>query len=208
MLFSKVRLRDHIVEVKSGKPKVKSLKGREFEYNVALRVDVGIARRYRLSKDVLAETFEPVLTVHVSNASERAALEALEWPGNVIIRNTVSGLSLKSPVQAPTRKLWYATVNFEDGTPAFARKLATTVTLWEKDKQNGFNLGRVNYKGVFLAAFSEGEIARLKSGDMWLTTTVGDHQQTPLRIHPRLDVKNLAVNPDDAQPVTVSRFGF
>jgi len=206
--FSKIRLRDHIVEVKAGEPEIKSLRGRAFEYNVSFNVASGIALHRRFRKVVPAETFEPVLTVHVRNARERAALEALEWPDNVIIRNSVSGLSLTSQVQEPKRLLWYASVKFEDGTPAFARKMSTTVTLWEKGQSLGFDLGRVSYKGQFLAAFSDKEIARLKSGDMWLTMTVGDYKRTPVPSHSRLDVESLVLNPDDAQPVTVSRFGF
>ncbi|MEO1971139.1 MAG: hypothetical protein ABGX07_06265, partial [Pirellulaceae bacterium] len=102
-MFSRIRLRDHIVEVKHGKPEIRSFKKSRFVYNVHLNVEGGISLSHRRSATAAARTFEPVLTVYVGDADSHASLESFEWPRNLIVRNIISDLSLSSPAEQPKR---------------------------------------------------------------------------------------------------------
>ncbi len=205
--YSRVGLRDHVVRVVQGEPLVKSFKGLGFSYNVNMKVLSGIALWHAKSTSDAAETYEPILEIHVATPEQQEALEDFDWPNHIIIDNELPESKLRSSAKKPARKLMHAAVNFKDGKPAtdFEVGMTTTITLWEKDNEVGFNLGKLSNKGLFDAAFSLDEISRLKTGDMWLTMTVGNYLTNPAPDHPRLPVDNLSFSADEVKPVTVPR---
>ena len=209
-LFSQVELRDHVVKLTSGKPEAGTFKGIAIDYNVSLNVLGGIALSYVRMQKGSAETHEPILTIYVDNAQDRAELEQFEWPDNLIIANDVPDWEIKGKTEQAMRQLMHAAVNFDDGTPAadFEHGMSTTVTLWEDGRQHGFDLGNVSHKGQFSAAFSNREIARLKKGEMWLTMTVGNQLTKATTEDPRLNIDDFRRDPDSVQPVTVFKPEF
>ena len=101
-------------------------------------------------------------------------------------------------------------MQFEDGTPAtdFEHGVSTKVTLWEKGVKAGVLLGGVSHMGFFHVPFSDQEIEDLKSGDSWLTLTVGNGLTKAKRDDPRLAADKLALNKTKAQPVKLANPGF
>ncbi|MEQ9410182.1 MAG: hypothetical protein RIK87_20775 [Fuerstiella sp.] len=205
--FSRVRLRDHVVRLKSGEPVVKSFKGEAFRFNVSLNVLGGIALWHSRKTDPKPQTYEPVLTIYVDDARTQEALEQFSWPDNIALENDVPGSELNGMGSVPARKLLHAAVHFQDGKPAvdFENGMSTTITLWEKDHEHGFNLGKVSNSGAFTAALSLEEIRRLKQGEQWLTMTVGNFLAKPAPEHPRLSIEHFSFDPETVQPVTVAR---
>ncbi|MEZ6061372.1 MAG: hypothetical protein R3C19_13590 [Planctomycetaceae bacterium] len=205
--FSKVRLRDHVVRLVPGDPTVASFKKQEFAYNVSLNVLGGIALWHTKTTDPQPQTYEPVLTVYVAGEQQQKALQEYAWPESIVIQNDVADWDLSSQAKQPFRKLLHAVIQFDDGKPAvdFESGMSTTVTLWEKDQEHGFDLGTVGNEGQFTAAFSLDELAALKKGDLWLTMTVGNYTVKPKPADPRLDVDSFAFTPDGAKPVSVAR---
>lgn len=207
LAFSRARMRDHVVRLVSGEPAVKSFKGMTFGYNVSLHMLSGIALWHAKETSDKPEIYEPVLTIHVSGEEDRKALEEFDWPQHLIIQNEVADWDLKSNAEKPARKLMFAAVQFPDGKPAtdYEVGMTTTIVLWEKGDDRGFDLGRVSVKGEFDAAFSLQEIARMKKGEMWLTMTVGNFLTSPAPGHPRLGINKFSFRREDAEPVTVER---
>ena len=115
--------------------------------------------------------------------------------------------ALKSKAKKAKRSVWHAEVVFDNKLPAidFETGLSTTVTLWEKDSNERFNLGKVSYKGLFNAAFSETEIEALKAGRMWLTLTVGNWLTKAKREDLRLDLVKMSIDPQNVVPVEVAK---
>ncbi len=206
LLFSKTRMRDHELAIKERKAQGKSLDAGRFDYNVTLQVVGGIS----LSGAREAEkpiTHEPTLILYIDLPADRALAERITLPGNIIVNNEVAGFPLKGKATKPKRQTWYAQAQFDDSKPAvdFEHGVSTKVTLWEKDVEDGTPVGRVDYKGYFHAAFSEGEIADLKTGRSWLTLTVGNWLTEPKSDDPKVDWKSLSREKEKAKPLTVAR---
>jgi hypothetical protein len=83
--------------------------------------------------------------------------------------------------------------------------VSTRITLWEKEAEAGILVGSVSREGGFHAAFSEKEIAALRSGASWLTLTVGNSLTERKSDHPKLGWESLSHDPEDLQPVIVAR---
>ena len=210
--FGKIRLRDHLVVVKStAKPnaddEVESFGGQMYSYNVELFVTGGLARGMRRMDDKNASSYEPVLTIHAKSADETVALDKMEWPEHVVIKNEIEGSQLASKRKIPKRQLWQTKVNFENGKPAvdFESGVETKVALWEKGNPQEFDLDKVTYKGTFSVALSEQEVAKLKSGDMWMTTTVGNWAAKPKPNHPKLGIENFDLDLEKAKVVEIAK---
>jgi hypothetical protein len=210
-LFSETRLRDHVVTIKKGgKPEVKPFDvPQPVPYNVNFHHLDGIALHVTREGGE-AKTFDPTLTIYVDPDDDVALLKQIEMPNNIILKSEIPGWPARESKVAPDRKLWHAEVRFENGKPAadFEGHVSTSVTLWEKDEEHPIGLGGVGHKGTFNAAFSEQEVADLKSGQAWLTMTVGNYLTKPAKDDPKLTVGNLVLKPADARPVVVSQPGY
>lgn len=205
--FSNIRLRDHVVRLVAGEPFVNSFKGTAFRYNASLHVLSGIALWHAKSTTAKADTFEPTLTIQIATDADRKLLEHFTWPKHVVINNQVPGWNLTSNAQKPVRKIMYALLEFEDGQPAsdFESGMSTTITLWDERNSVGINLGKVGNDGRFSAPFSLDEIKLMKSGEAWLTTTVGNYLTAAVADHPRLPVNNLSLDAASVLPTVVAR---
>jgi hypothetical protein len=205
-LYSATRLRDHVIIIKNEKPEVKTFSGDKIDYNVDFHYLGGIALFMTREKGE-AETYEPTLTIFVDPAAGQAFWKKIALPDNIVLNNQAANCPWKGKAAKPKRKVWYARVNFEDSTPAadFEHGVHTGVTLWEKDVKAGIDLGEVNNKGQFSAAFSDKEIADLKAGKLWLTLTVGNWMTEARNDHPKLSVEKLSLDNQTVQPVTVAK---
>lgn len=208
-LYSKVALRDHVVTVKPGSPEVTSFHKTKLAYNVSFNYLNGIALWHSRSTAKAPSTFEATLTVHVDEEMQKK-LKDFKWPENLIVKNEVKGLEIKSPRKAPKRSFWHAKVNFEDGKPAsdLEHGMSTTVTLWQKGQPASYDLGKVSVKGEFSSAFSEEEIAAMKSDEMWLTMTVGNYLTKAEAKHDRLPLDSLHRDKSKLKPVKIGKPGF
>ncbi|MFP6898067.1 MAG: hypothetical protein VCA38_15800 [Roseibacillus sp.] len=204
--YSQTRLREHILTIKKGKPEASTFKKKKISYNVHFYLLDGIALGMTRQKG-LAETLEPTLTIHVDVADDLALLRQIVIPDHLIARSEVPGWPVKSKAKKAKRSVWHAEVVFDNKLPAidFETGLSTTVTLWEKDSNERFNLGKVSYKGLFNAAFSETEIEALKAGRMWLTLTVGNWLTKAKREDLRLDLVKMSIDPRNVVPVEVAK---
>jgi hypothetical protein len=208
-LFSQIHLRDHEVVLKLGKPIVSFLQDQKFGYNVNLHLLGGIAfGATRAAQE--PKTLEPTLTIHVAPEKAAALLKSIELQPNIILRNELPDSALKGPKVRPVRKTWHAAVQFDDGTPAvdFNNKVITRVACWQQGNTQPIKLGQVTYKGRFHAAFSDLEMAGLKAGDLWLTTTTGSWSTELKPTHPRLKVESLKLSDQDLDPVKLQRPRF
>jgi hypothetical protein len=205
-LYSAIRVRDHVVNIKQSKKDVRTFKGDKIEYNVKLHVLGGIALG-RARRGGAPETHDPTLTIFVDPDVDRAWWKTTKIPGNLIVSSEVPNWPVKSKAAKPKRRRWYAQVIFADETPAadFENDVLSRVTLWEKDGEGGFNLGKVSHKGTFSAAFSKNEIAQLKAGKMWLTLTVGNHRTFAKKGDTNLDLKHLSPDRKRLKAVEVAR---
>lgn len=206
LLFSKTRMRDHEVAIQERKAQGKSFDAGRFDYNVALKVvggiSLGVARE--AEKPI---THEPVLTLYIDLPADRALAEKITLPDNIIVNNEAAGFPLKGKATKPKRETRYAQARFGDSAPAVDSEhgVSTKVTLWEKNVKDGIRVGRVDHKGYFHAAFSEREIADLKTGRSWLTLTVGNWLTEPKSDDPKVDWKSLSREKEKAKPLTVAR---
>lgn len=205
-LFSKMRCRDLVVRLHTSMPPAVAMKGGVFAHNIRLDFTGGIGLGMKRIEAKEASTFDPVLNILVDEES-LDFMEACDWPANLIIVNDVPDLDVQGKRKRPARELWHTKVDFEDGKPAvdFESGLQTTITLWEKDHPIGMNIGRVTYKGTFAAPFSKNEIERLKSGELWMTMTVGNWLQKAKPTDPRLAIDAFAMDPDSAKKSVVTK---
>ena len=208
-LFSETRMRDHELWIKAGTKYVKSFHGDRFNYNVNLHVLAGIALGHT-RRDEKPNTYEPTLTVFVDPSADQAFWKQITLPDNIILSNEVANCPLKGKATKPKRKVWYAQVQFDDSTPAadLEHGLSTKVTLWEKDIKAGIKLDEVSYKGYFHVPFSDKEISDLKTGNSWLTLTVGNWATEARRDHPKLSIDKLALDKAIVRPVRINKPGF
>ncbi|MBN2473828.1 MAG: hypothetical protein JXB62_04430 [Pirellulales bacterium] len=205
-LYSRIRLRDHVVTIKQQKKEVRTFKGDKIDYNVNFHFLGGIALGGMRRKGN-AETYEPTLTIYVDADAGGAWSKKIVIPDHIIANSEVATSPMKSKATKPNRRLWHAEVIFDDKKPAadFENRVWTKVTLWEKDAESGFNLGKVNHDGHFSAAFSEKEIADLKAGKTWLTLTVGNQLTAAKKSDAKLLIENMSPDRLKAKPVEVAR---
>lgn len=208
-LYSEIRLRDHVVVIKEGIPEVSSFGDDQIKYNVNFHYLGGIARSVRRG-DAKAETYEPTLTIYVDPETQADLSQQIRIPSNVILKSDSDTWEGGGRNTVPKRELWYANIVFDDQEPAtdFESGLSTRVTLWEEGEEEGIRLGGVNRTGQFKTPFSEGEIARLKNGELWLTLTVGNHFTAARRDDARLDISHMSIDPTQAKPVKLSKPQF
>jgi hypothetical protein len=202
-LYSNVRLRDHVLLVKAGKPKVRTFKGQQIKYNVNLHYLGGIALAMTRLKGT-ADTLEPTMTIYIDPDTDSPDRPMI--PQSVIVQSEAEGWKVDSTAKKPSRKLWHAKVAFDNDQPAadFENGVSTYVTLWEEGKEAGFRLGTVDREGQFRSAFSDKEIAFLEAGKMRLTLTVGNYMTEQRRGDPQLPIECLSTDLSKAQLVTVA----
>ena len=85
----------------------------------------------------------------------------------------------------------------------FEHGVRARVGYWERGIEEGIQLGSVDHEGYFAEFFSEGEMELLKSGDAWLTLTVGNNFSKASQGDQRLGVESLVSSKGDAVPVVV-----
>lgn len=206
-LYSRMHLREHTLTIKKGKPDATTFnKAKKIAYNAKLFVIDGIALAMTRQKGQ-AETLEPVLTIYVGASDDLALLKQIRIPDNLIATSEVPGWPVKTTATKVQRKAWHAEVVFDNKLPAvdFETGLSTTVTLWEEDAHRGVNLGKVGHKGQFNAPFSQQEIEALKSGQMWLTLTVGNWLTKAKAEDPRMDFSKMSLDPRSVKSMEVAK---
>ncbi len=174
-LYSKARLRDHEVKIETGKQTVSEIIGqRKADYNVKMQVLSGIALFMDTNNDRANSTLEPNLTIYMDE--QGTLLKQLKFPENVIVTSTVKIGDLKAKRALPARKSLFGKVQFDDGDASngMDRGVSTRITFWEKDQPDGIEIAQVGRDGVFRVVLSEDELAQIKKGDAWLTTTTGN----------------------------------
>ncbi len=204
-LFSETRMRDHELWIKAGNDHVKAFNGDMISYNAELHVLGGIARGMA-RRDEGSDTYEPTLTLLVDPAADQAFWTKITLPDHVILHSEVAQCPLMGRAAKPQRKVWFAQVQFDDATPAcdFEDGVTTRVTLWERGVKAGIKLGEVGHDGYFHAAFSEKELAALKTGASWLTLTMGNWATEAREDDPRLSIDRLSLDKRTGQPVKIA----
>lgn len=204
-LFSKARMRDHELCIKTDKPEVTSFqKQKSIDYNVHLNVTAGIVLALYQSENN-TETFEPVLTLYVDG--DAAWVRDLHIPDNIILNSDIDGLLLESKAARSNRVCLYGQVQLEDMNyyDEYQKGYFTTqVTLWEKDAAEGINVGRVDYQGYLSIPFSSEELASVKRGDSWLTISIGNPLVKPERDHTRFSPEKLSIFKETAGTEMIS----
>lgn len=206
-LFSKARMRDHEIRMEPGTNTVKALRGGVYEYNVSLHVLGGIVGAVTRDRNPgTEETFEPVLTIYTGE--DRSLLKQLKVPENAVLRSEIEGV--KGKVTRPKRRAWHGSVQWDDSTPAvdFEHGLSTRITWWEDGFPDGIQLVTLGSDGFFGAAFSDEEMAGLKSGKSWLTVTVGNWATQAKKEDLKYPTEFLALEKGNAKPAKLRRPGF
>ena len=172
-LFSKASLRDHEVFIKANKPKVRSFRKKDIDYNVNLKLIGGLARHHFRKKNPAA-TFEPVLTIYVNG--DATWVRDLTIPDNITLNSEIDGIINKGRRIKPKRSSFYGQIQFKDSpTPIdFMIELRAAITLWEKDKPQCFKLTNAGRDGFFNIALSQKELSDIKSGKSNLRVTLGN----------------------------------
>jgi hypothetical protein len=103
-LYSRVRLRDHVIRIVNEGGQIQSFHGKKFDCTVQLHVLSGFAL-YKSGKKLQSshDTFEPVLTVFLGGLNIADFLEKVEISGHVIVRNEISGAPLVEGRERPER---------------------------------------------------------------------------------------------------------
>ena len=177
-LFSKARLRDHEVWIRSGKPVTGSLRSSTngaISHNVHLEILGGLAVTGLES----SRRPEPHLTVYVD---DKTPADQLVLPSNLILHCDIQGKTLESKASKPARRPWYGRVQFEtDGggvdlahDKLLEHGIRTWINLWETGCEDEIRLAEVDRGGLFCARLSEAEMADLKGDKSKLTITVGN----------------------------------
>ena len=203
-LYSRVRLRDHVIRIVNEGGQIQSFHGKKFDCTVRLNVLAG-GVSHPDQRESPHDTFEPVLTVYLGGLNVADFFEEMQIPGHVILETGLLDWSWFKGRSRPERKDWFAKVQFDDGRPAadFEHRVRTKVVLWERGIEEGIHVGDVASNGQFKAPFSEEEIERLKSGNAWLTLNVGNNPEQVSRENERLGVESLVLSKGDAMPVAV-----
>lgn len=205
-IFSKARMRDHVVRIKPGFKKATTFFSKEeIEYNVRLQIVAGIVlfvvREER--RDNLP--LEPELTI-LTGDEDGALVKQLKWPKNVIVESEIPGVSINSSNTRPKRDYYYGLLEFADGSPPveFVKGVNSRITLWEKKEPDGIGIGSVNNKGYFTILLSDVEMADMRNGSTWLTVTIGNWLVKAKKTDIRFPVEMLTRVKEKARPVKVS----
>jgi hypothetical protein len=203
-LFSEARLRDHEIHILTGTNSVVSARGTAIDYNVSLQV------LYRMALVVFREktpneTLEPRLTIYVGENS--ALLKQLKLPANIHVHSEVPGADFPDHPAVPTRKAWYARVQFDDGKPLVEAGSGSqpTLALWDNDSPDAIPLGWLSRDGQIQVALNDSELASLRSGKSWLTVTAGNALAQPTRTDPKFPPGLLTADQELAKPFTIRR---
>jgi hypothetical protein len=171
--FSKARLRDHEVWIKTKQPKVQSFKKIDIDHNAYLKMTSGIARHFLQEKNP-AETFDPVLTIYADG--DATWVRDLKIPDNVIVNSEIDGIVIKGKRTKPKRSALFGQLQFKDSPKPedFFSGLRTQITLWEKGNPKCFKLANAGRNGYFNFALSEQELSEIRSSKSHLRVTVGN----------------------------------
>jgi hypothetical protein len=207
--YSQIHLRDHVLTIKQQKQEVCTFKGVRIDYNINYHFLGGIALAM-MRRKAEAETYDPTFTIFVDPAADRSWWKDIVIPGHVVVNSEVEDWPIHTEASIPDRKVWHAEVNFGDSTPAvdFKAGLVTKVTLWEKDADAGFDLGKIGYKGQFHVAFSEKEIADLRAERTWMTLTVGNQMTAAKKVDSRLNLEDMSTDASKVNAVEIAKPGL
>lgn len=198
-LFSVARMRDHEVWITSDKKTATSFRGNTIDYNVSLSVFSGIALSAHREESA-AETWEPRLTTCVGE--DRSLLKRIKLPDNVIVHCEDGNTDIKSKATKPVRREWFGRVQCEDSSAVaeFGRGPFIRIAFWEKGIESCIPIATVDRGGYFGAPFSDEEIAKLETGESWLTITAGNYMTEAKKDDPRFPVAMLLLEREKAQP--------
>ncbi len=205
-LFAKARMRDHEVVIAAERKPVKTFKGEVIDYNVSLQIVAGIvlfmAREGKTTN--LNLPLEPRLTIFAGD--NRAILNQVTWPKNLIVRSEIPGVSVPSGRTKPQRDVYYGKLEFADGSPPvnFVQGVNSRITLWEQQAADGIDVGSVNNKGYFRVFLSEEDVTNLKTGKIWLTITIANFLTEARKTDQRFPPEMLTKDKDQARPVQVT----
>ena len=207
-MYSKLRLRDHVVVIEDDAPLRSSLKKEKIDYNVSLQVVDGIAlwharRQLAEGKDT-GLPLSPVLSIY--QQQDTTALDAVRWEDHIVIQDNTSDGSIKSPAHLPERDHYWGGFVFDDGSPVsdFVTSMRARLTLWEMDKEAPLSLTTVDNTGKFFATFSEKEMQSLKDGTSFMTLTLGNYLTKPTRDDMRFPIERLTKDPKAINPLSIS----
>jgi len=205
-LFSRARMRDHVVRIEPGGKKATTFfSDEEIEYNVHLEILWGIvlslARNDRPGK---ARPLEPQLTILTGD--DRSLIKKLKWPKNLIVESKMRGVSVNKDKKRPKRDIYYGLCEFADGSPPgeIVKGVNSRITLWEQNEPNGIGLGRMDNDRYCRLLFSDAELEDLKKGKTWLTITIGNWQVKAKKSDTRFPVEMLTRKRDKARPIKVT----
>ncbi len=201
--FSKTRMRDHIVQIQSGKEAVSTFGKQEIDYNVRLQIVGGIVLSFAREEMRDDLPLEPRLTLLTEDAN--ALVKQLTWPENVIVESEIPGVLINPKNEKPERNVYYGLCELADGSPPVEFvKVRSQITLWEHNEPNGINVGRIDNKGYLMVRLSDTELADLKQGRTWLTLTMGNFLVKALRTDMRFPIDMLTPDKDKAQAIKVA----
>jgi len=207
-IYSKLRLRDHVVMVSDDAPLRSSFKEEKIDYNVTLQLVDGIAlwharRQLAEGKDT-GLPLSPVLTIY--QKASAAKLDGVKWEDHIVVQDNTSDGSIKSPAQLPEREHYWGGFVFDDGSPEsdFVTSMRARLTLWETDEEAPLRLTTVDNTGKFSARFSEKEMQSLEDGTSYITLTLGNYLTQPTRDDMRFPVEGLTKDPDAIDPLSIS----
>ncbi|MBN2183496.1 MAG: hypothetical protein JW715_16415 [Sedimentisphaerales bacterium] len=207
-LFSKARMRDHIVRIRAGKGKTQTFQKIEIEYNVQLQIVGGIVLSVARENPRDDLPLEPELTILTGD--DNSLLSKLKWPENLIVESEIPGVSINPDITEPKRDVYYGLCEFADGSPPveFVKGVNSRVTLWEQGEPNGINIGRIDNKGYCKLLFSDTELDDLRKDKTWLTITIGNWLVEAKKNDMRLPVEMLVKDMNEAKPVKVKGLDY
>ncbi len=207
-LFSKARMRDHEIVIAAGKPDVKTFGGDAVGYNVSLQIVAGLVLFMARERERADLPLEPRLTIYAGN--DRAILDRVIWPGNVIVQSEIPDLPVPTGRSKPQRNAYYGRLAFADGSPPveFVQGVNSRITLWEQQEQEGINVASVNNEGCFTVLLSDRETADLRTGKIWLTATIANYLTKAGKTDQRVPVERLVRDKEQAEPIPIQPLGY
>jgi len=206
-LFANSRLRDHLVVLKQPRTTVQTFGKQSIPYNVSLQIVEGIAlwhtRRQFINGHPAPLPMTPVLTVYVDVVSK--PLSRIPSHENIVIQNEIQGIEVPSPKKLPERKTYHGAMEFKDGSPLsdFVTQMQGQITLWEEGEAEGIKMDKVSNQGRFFCRFSDQEMQDLKSGESFLTWTIGNYLVKPTRQDQRFPIERLALDADQVVRLSI-----
>ena len=205
-VFSKARMRDHVVRIEPGIEKVTAFFNKEeIEYNVHLEIVSGIALDLaRGDRSGKARPLEPQLTILTGD--DKSLVKKLKWPENLIVESKIRGVSINRNRKKPKREVYYGLCEFTDGSPPAksVKVVNNPITLWDQTERNGSGIGRIDNNGYFTILLSKKELADLRKCTIWLTITIGGWQVEARRCDTRFPAEMLTKDRRKARPVKVA----